>query len=225
MGARHFLLFAALLAAFAAPPVRAADDEATNLRAAYLEAEYGLAKKPALYAVFDLTAREIRLRGRGETFRVWPIRGIRVSGGNIPVAPLALEARRADDAPERAKIEPPPPPPTGPDGKPLPEEEWPPAPEPDPFEVTDMPSRYTLAFAEAVEVAVSPAAQGSLSFASRAVKALWRYVSLPVTLLVEHFGTKPRARVELTLDEADARSLYWALFEGTPALFWEEPTP
>ncbi len=220
------LLWLAALPAGAAPAASAAGAEAPSAEALarhrLLEAEYSLARNKGFYLVLELERGEIQLKARGVAFRTWPVRSHRLWGGGIPLSPIALEERSSLFAPERETLQVPDPAKEGGDAPPPPK----PAPAaggpPDlqALEVSDMPTRYTFRLAGGVRVAVAPQAQGFLPRLGSLAGGALRGIVQPLRALWSRYRGRPFATLDLVLDEADARSLYWAAPEGTPVLFW-----
>lgn len=209
------LLLAAWLAA--APLVSVAADPGRPealARTRHLEAELALAQKPGFYAVFDLQRREAQLKARGVVFQAWPVSDHRLWGGGLPAGALTLVEKDALFAPQRTELEPP---------KPGDEEQ--PAPRPKAFEVGDMPVRFSLRFPEGVTVAVAPRPQGFVPRLRALGGAVFRFAAVPARTLWNLALGRPLAVLDLELDEADARALYWAFTPGMPTLFWFSDAP
>ncbi len=186
------------------------------IRTRHLEAELALAQKPALYAVVDLERREVQLKARGVVFRAWPVLSHRLWGGGLPTLALALEDKDALFAPQRPEV-----------ALPAPGGDAAPAPKAEALEVADMPSRYTLLFPGGVAVVVAPRPEGLAAGLRAFADALVRLAAVPLRTLWSRATGEAFAVLELALDEAEARALYWALTPGMPTLFWfpQAPTP
>lgn len=185
-------------------------------RQEFLEAEFSLAQKPQFYVVFDFQARAVLLKARGTVFRQWSAaEPSGLWGEKPPVGPLVLTERHPGLAVQRVIVKPPE---GGAKDGAAASDSAAPAP-PDALEVGDMPARYRLLFGDAMLVSISPR---PVSFAGRAgafARAVLRQGLLPPRALWNRLRGRTAVEVDLVLDDADARALYWAFSEGMSALF------
>ncbi|OGT22098.1 MAG: hypothetical protein A2V90_04160 [Gammaproteobacteria bacterium RBG_16_57_12] len=174
----------------------------------YLQAELALAKKNALYTVFDLAGGKILIKAAGMTLREIPVQDIGIWGNGLkPGAYLVIE-KSAFKEPERFQIDP-----TRID------EESPPSTDIDALERDDMPTRYTLIFEDGVFVSVtgSPASMDERMI-SMSLDAL-EYLSRPLVILWKKINGENYTVIDLEVDSVDSQSLYWTITEKSAGLF------
>ncbi len=177
-----------------------------------LKAELALAGKPALYLVLDLNEKKVYLKGSGSVLKEWQVRGARLWGSQAPAKPVKLLNKSALLEPRREKIKP---------KKPDEEEEA----TTDTFdikalELKDMPGSYSLWMSEGVLVSVRPFREGILSLPARLCRFAKWYATRPLLTVWNAVWGKPFTAIEVTLDEADAQALYWAVPEGIENLIY-----
>lgn len=182
----------------ASPAAPAADARALWRESRLLEAEAELAQKPKSYFVLDLAAGRIALKARGMTLRELPIAESDV-WGRLVTGPTSLVQK---DALARPAITP---------G----EEATQATLDQQLLEVADMPAEYRIGFDRGVSVAVFAAPAAGLRGALRHGARLWRWrlARLPQALR-ERQERRESTSLFLVLAPADARSLYWMLYEG-----------
>jgi hypothetical protein len=170
-----------------------------------LESELKLARKPKIYAVFDLGNKRVSIKARGIELTEFPIENVTLWGNALAANPLSLVAKGSFIKPKRKRIKP---------GQDNGQDTF----ELDALEVNDMPSRYTLYLDRGVSVCVRAAPEGIF------LRLLDAGYSLAGALVRPFYSTwyflkkRPFTEVDITLKEKDARSLYWIMFEGTPCL-------
>jgi len=178
-----------------------------------LVSEMSLAKKPIIYFVFDLKKKEILLKSRGIVLRGMKVEDVRFWGEPVDVSPRPLVRKSAlFKEPERVNIDPnkakeeetSPPPTTG---------TAPGAFDVEALELKDMPTSYYLEFREEIFVSVRPKAAGFVSKLYAAASFAGWYASRPILTIWNSLKGKPFTSIYLSMDEDDARTIYWALVE------------
>lgn len=166
-----------------------------------LSAELALAKKPAIYLIFNLREGNIYIKARGEELKKLAVLSARQWGAPPAVRPLALVRKSALALPDRKKIKP---------GEETQSDQF----VLEALELSDMPSRYKLTLEGGVQIYVRPAPGGLLSeLCGASLLLAWR-LSRPFAAMVNYLKKRPFSSIYLTLDEKDARALYWAFPEG-----------
>jgi len=176
-----------------------------------LKAELALAGKPALYLVLDLDQKKVYLKGNGYVLKEWQVRGARLWGPQAPAKPVKLLNKSALLEPRREKIKP---------KKPEEEEEATDTFDIKALELKDMPVSYSLSMSEDVLISVRPLREGVLSFPARLCRSVKWYATRPLLTVWNAVWGKPFTAIEVTLDEADAQALYWAVPEGIENLIY-----
>ena len=192
-------------------PQSAGNDERSLVREAnrVLEEEIKLAAAAQIYLLLDLSARSLRIKGRGiELHRIevlsWDAAGNEESWGGA----YRLKARPVV---ERPKVQPVP-------GK---EQNQEPA---EPINLNDMPAEYLLQFDPGLLVNVGPpAGEHPWLWAKNRLREGWRRLS---AWAGGNGGTQPPGRVlRLTLSQDQARSLAWSVTDGMPLLIGSATAP
>jgi len=173
-----------------------------------LESEAKVARKSKIYVVFDLGRKEVSIRARGMELTGFPVLDASLWGNPLTGRPLSLAAKGAFIKPGRKRIEP------GQEKEQGAQETF----EPDTLEVNDMPARYTLYLEGGVTVCVRPAPHGIFLHLINAGHALTRTLARPFYSAWAFFRNKPFTEVDITLNDRDARALYWAMTEGTSCI-------
>lgn len=204
-GIRTLFLFLALFTAANAVCGQKADLLRENRR---MEAELKLAKHPKIYVVFDLRGKKVSLRARGMEMTGFPIGTVSVWGNQLDDQPLSLVAKGTFIRPGRKKIKP------GQAKEQAPEDTF----ELDALEMNDMPSRYTVYLERGVCVCVRPATKGFLLTLINAGDSFTRALARSFYSAWAFFRKKPFTEADITLNDKDARALYWAMSEGTPCI-------
>lgn len=163
-----------------------------------LAAEAELAQKPKSYFVLDLAGRKISLRARGMTLRELPVADAAV-WGRLLLGPTALVQK---DALARPAITP---------GEEATQETL----DQQLLEVADMPAEYRVGLDRGIGVDVFSAPPAGLwpGVRHRARLWRWRFARLPQALR-EREERRGTTALFLVLAPADARALYWMLYEG-----------
>ncbi|TAL18315.1 hypothetical protein EPN96_02090 [bacterium] len=210
-----------LLVFFAATGFCDGDAETAFERQNLLKAELAAAQTGKFYVVFDLKSASFLLKNRGVVFKEWKALSAEYWGTAIPAVPTTLTKREAPDSPERTEITPVDENGLTPDGKV--------APLPDPFEVVDMPVKYSLLFPQNVTVHVStPVDESKEKFEkfkekfSNYKEKFVRNLKLPFILKEKKEKKEDFANIELVMTPADAQALYWAFPEGTTTIFTDK---
>jgi hypothetical protein len=191
-----------LLALFAATEAVCSEKGNVLRENRFLDSELKLARKPKIYAVFDLRNKKVSIKVRGIELTEFPIENVTLWGNALAANPLSLVAKGSFIKPKRKKIEP---------GQDKEQDTF----ELDSLEVNDMPSRYTLYLDRGVSVRVRPAPEGIF------LHLLDAGYSLTSTLARSFYSTwsllkkRPFTEVDITLKKKDAQSLYWDMSEGT----------
>ena len=170
-----------------------------------LESELKLAGRPGIYAVFDLRGKRISIKARGMALTEFPIRGASVWGTPADPVPLKLTEKDAFKNPKRVEIEPQ-------RGQDEGESTL------NALEVKDMPSRYVLRLDHIASIHIRPSVQGTFWRLLEAGRSLAGLVVLSFRSGWSFLRGKPFTEVDITLEEKDARTLYWTMHEGTPCI-------
>ena len=202
-----FLCFFLALGVEAAP---AAELDELVRENSLLKSEHQLAKAPQVYVLFDLVEKKIFIKARGTVLKGLPIDSLGIWGASIQVKPMTLLKKDALIEPGRKEI------------KPAKEGEETTS-ELQALQVGDMPARYRLSLDGNIWFYVRPKAEGTLSTVLNVLSSLKSY------LIIKPFGTLWYAlrgegftEIVVYLSENDARSLYWALEEGSGCIVWSE---
>ncbi|MBP1661262.1 MAG: hypothetical protein H6P95_2454 [Candidatus Aminicenantes bacterium] len=212
-------VLAAVLAGGMSSSAAGADRAALAKKQDALTAEYGLAKEAKFYFVFDVLGRKIELRVRGMVLRTWPVAAMRFWGRPEFAGTVELVKKTTLKAPERIVLKP---------GDTEPSIKVP-TPKPgvsvltataadydlEALELKDMPGRFSLDLDNGLRITVKTLKGQAPGLGAR-LRDGWRwYVSLPLADLFGERKGKPLSELELTLvDEKDAQSVYWHLFDG-----------
>ncbi len=205
------LLFGSPLQAAEPAPQPAGQDERSLVREAnrILEEEIKLASAPQIYLLLDLSARSLRIKGRGiELHR------IEVLSWDAPGNDASWDGAyrlRARPLVERPKVQPVP-------GK---EQNAEPA---EPINLNDMPAEYLLQFDPGLLVNVGPpAAEHPWLWAKNRLREGWRRLA---AWTGRNGGAQaPRRVLRLTLSQDQARSLAWSVTDGMPLLIGTATAP
>nr|MBI3613191.1 hypothetical protein [Nitrospirota bacterium] len=201
------------------PPLQAAEsasrpsgnDERSLVRETnrVLEEEIKLAALPQIYLLLDLTARSLRIKGRGiELHRIevlsWDTAGGEAGWGGV----YRLKARPLV---ERPKVQPAP-------GKDQNQESA------EPINLNDMPAEYLLQFDPGLLVNVGPPAnEQPWLWVKNRLREGWRRLSA----WTDRSGDRqvPSRVLRLTLSQEQARSLAWSVTDGMPLLIGTATAP
>ena len=239
MRRRFFPVFLLLAALGLAPSVsHGAGAEAPTpsslAKGRLLEAEYSLASKSKFYVVFDLDRKEVQLKARGSIFRTWRLLSFQQVGPEIPVEVLPLIKRTYAADALRVRIKPP----EG--GK---DEEYvrqkpaelakdptnPKAPQNitapkfDALEISDMPANYDLTFAKNLVVKVTAPDPKKETGVSDKLKKLYEDAKATWALYNRKKDPGQGITLNVSMNELDAKALYWALGDTMNVIFWALP--
>jgi len=205
---RSQLLWPALVLVLGAA-LAGAGDEITEARRRNqaLKHELELARSPALYCIFDLDGRRIQLKSRGMVLENWKVERVHRWGDALPLGAAVLEKKSTLFPPKRTKI------------KPGAEEEGDTF-ELDALELKDMPSSFVFYLNGGIRVYVRPKPAKFISRLGGIGRLMAWYIWVPLKNLGHELRRKPFAAVDIALPgKGDAQALYWALADGTKALF------
>ncbi|RJQ55024.1 MAG: hypothetical protein C4526_04305 [Nitrospiraceae bacterium] len=186
-----------------------------------LQSELVLAKKPIIYFVFNLKDRVVLLKSRGIALRQMKIEDVSFWGDAVDSKPLLMIRKSALFEPERVKIDP--------DKNKEEENNTATTPAPGAFdiealELQDMPTSYRMEFGNGVHISVRPEKAGFVSGVYRAADYSGWYLSRPILTLWNSFRGRPFTSIYLTVNEEDARSIYWSLVEGSENIIYHGPS-
>ena len=173
-----------------------------------LSAELELAKKNANYCIIHLGDSAVTIKARGTELRKLQVLSSGFWGTDLPDKAVLLSHRTAFSQPEREKIDP--------------ERAQKEAQETEikALELQDMPSRYTLTFEDGITVTVSPRAEGFSGRLFDFFMKFYRAIFRPLITLWKSVRGRNYTQIDLRMDPEEAKALYWALPEGTAALFY-----
>jgi hypothetical protein len=204
------LLFLCLFLALGVEAAPAAELDRLVRENNLLKSEHQLANTPQVYVLFDLAEKKIFIKARGTVLRELPIDSLRIWGASIQVKPLTLLKKDAFIEPGRKEI------------KPAKEGEETTS-ELQALQVGDMPARYRLSLNGTLWLYVRPRAEGTLSTVLNILSSLKSYLIIkPVGTLWHTLRGESFSEIVIYLSENDARSLYWALQEGSGCIVWSE---
>ena len=202
---RRLLLALIILTAV---PAAAGDDRSRYLREnRLLEAELALARKSALYFVFNLKEKAVSINARGIRLKELPIRSLRCWGSPLADRAYRLERKSALFKPGRETIKP---------GENSGKDDF----KIEAMELTDMPSRYTLVLDDGVKVRISPSTEGVVSGVGNLLNAAVGFFTRPISMSWYAFRGKHYTAVDRALDKDDARAVYWSFSEGAGAILY-----
>lgn len=180
-----------------------------------LKSELRLAKTKHLYFVFDLRDKKVSIKSTGITLKEMGIEDVRFWGKPIePVVHILLK-KSALMKPKREKIEPKKE--EGDNGK---------------FEIkalelSDMPKRYRLTLSKQknwsqgeVMITIRPATKDITSVISNTLSFTGWYITRPLLTIWYYLKDRPFTSIYLTLQEEDARSIYWSFTEGAEGIIY-----
>ncbi|GAB4539463.1 MAG: hypothetical protein Fur0020_08360 [Thermodesulfovibrionia bacterium] len=180
-----------------------------------LKSELRLAKTKNLYFVFDLRDKRVLIKATGVSLKEMGIEGVRFWGMPLGSGVYILLKKSALMEPKRERIEPKKE--EGDDGK---------------FEIkalelSDMPKRYRLTLSRQTEqdrgdvlITIRPAANGIVSNISSTLSLVGWYITRPIFTIWYHLKGRTFTSIYLTLQEEDARSIYWSFTEGAECLIY-----
>lgn len=177
-----------------------------------LESELELAKKPHIYFIFNLKNGEIFLKSRGVMLKEMKIEDMKFWGRPLDTKPRTLLKKSSLFEPKREKIDP----------EKSKEKE---TTDTSSFEVKalelkDMPTSYRLVFHESIFISIRPKATGIISKLYNTGCYISWYLSRPILTVWNSIRSKPFTAIYLTVNEEDARSIYWSLTENSESIIY-----
>ena len=178
-----------------------------------LNAELKLASKGMSYIILDLRTESdsapvrMDLKNRGMVLRQFGIERVRYRGTKgFVIEPIPLLKKRAFLPPKRKEI------------KPLkPEESLDPLSEFEFMELKDMPSNYTLLFANGLHISVIDHSGGFILYrVINGMRSIVRHVRYSLTMVWNTLLKKECAVIDIAMAREDAQTLFWSLDLGMP---------
>jgi hypothetical protein len=198
----RLIFFIALIAV----PAFADDDKGMQIREnRLLEEELKISRKPDIYFVFNLKEKTVYIKARGISLKEMQIKDLNYWGTPVPVRAYQVKKKSAFNEPERELIKP---------GESKVNEKY----QVDAYELTDMPSSYTIHLEGGIEIYIKPLTKGFASAVSNASYASVRFITRPMLILWNLFKGKAYTSIGIVLDDIDARAIYWSLTEKTAAI-------
>ncbi|MFO7666594.1 MAG: hypothetical protein R6V76_08250 [Desulfobacterales bacterium] len=188
---------------FIACPTFAADDKEIYIRERrFLEEELKLSRKPDIYFVFNLKGKTIYIKSRGIPLKKLQIKDYDLWGSPVFVNAYRVKEKSALIEPEREMIKP---------GENKKNDKY----KVDAFELTDMPSRYTVVLESGIVIHIKPPTDGIASGISNFSYSSARFLTRPILTLWNVLKGKPYTAIDIVLDKNDARAFYWSLSENS----------
>ena len=88
------------------------------------------------------------------------------------------------------------------------------------LELKDMPTSYRLVFHESIFISIRPKATGIISKLYNTGRYISWYLSRPILTVWNSIRSKPFTAIYLTVNEEDARSIYWSLTENSESIIY-----
>ena len=184
-------------------PAFAGDEKEIYIRENRLmEEELKLSRKPDVYFVFNLKEKIIYIKSRGISLKEMPINGFNCLGTHVSVNAYQVRKKSTFNEPEREIIKP---------GEIKKNDKY----KVDAFELSDMPSRYTVVLDNGAAIYIQPLTEGIASGISNASYSSVRFLTRPVLILWNVLKGKPYTAIDIVLDKTDARAIYWSLTENS----------
>lgn len=171
----------------------------------FLEAELGLASKPAIYLVLDLTDNSVRLKAKGMVLREMAVAQSSFWGDPLPIKPLVLIKKSSFVKPERVVIKP---------GEAADTDSF----QIEALELDDMPQQYSLVLEHNITINVKPHTAGFLPAIGKGFSWLATSISRPFPTLISKAKGETLTEIDLWLASENAQALYWAFTEGMEIL-------
>lgn len=203
---RFIFFFIALIAG----PAFAGDDKEIYIRESLvLNEELKLSRKPDIYFVFHLNGKRVHIKARGILLKELPIKDFNCWGSPVSVNTYRMKEKSAFIEPEREIIKP---------GESKKNEKY----KVDAFELSDMPSRYSVVLDGGVVISIKPPTEGIGSGISNISYSSVRFLTRPILILWNVLKGKPYTAIDIVLDKNDAKALYWSL-SGNPNAIVDAP--
>jgi len=184
-------------------PVFAGDDKEIYIReTGLIEEELKLSRKPDVYFFFNLKEKIIYIKSRGISLKEMHIKGFNCWGTPVSVNAYRVRKKSTFNEPEREMIKP---------GEIKKNDKY----KVDAFELSDMPSRYTIILDSGAEIYIKPSTEGIASGISNASYSSVRFLTRPILTLWNVLKGKPYTAIDIVLDKNDARAIYWSLTENS----------
>jgi len=184
-------------------PTFAGDDKEIYIRERQLlEEELNLSRKPDIYFVFNLKNKILYIKSRGIPLKELQIKDFNCWGTPVSVNVYRVKEKSALIEPEREMIKP---------GEIKKNDKY----KVDAFELTDMPSRYTVVLDGGIAIYIKPLTEGIASGISNASYSSVRFLTRPMLTLWNVLKGKPYTAIDIVLDKNDARAFYWSLSENS----------
>ncbi|HOF82662.1 MAG: hypothetical protein PHF93_03860 [Acidobacteriota bacterium] len=187
-------------------------------KAARVEQEYGLARTPSTYFIFDFEAGKVSLKARGLVLKEWPIFKVKTWGRHGGVMTCPLLKKTAYNAPKRKDVTP---------GKAEDETDKKPTAKNDDLDILElvkMPVNFTLELPGDIRMNVRLRKSGFARILDGAGRLFSRGIGRSVKTIVRGIGRRPFTEIEIIfLEESAAKNIYWSFFEGQKCiLYWPE---
>jgi hypothetical protein len=170
-----------------------------------LEEELKLSRKPDIYFVFNLKEKTIHIKARGISLKDLGIEDLNCWGTPVPVNVYQVRKKSAFNEPEREMIKP---------GESKINEKY----QVDAYELSDMPTNYSILMEGGIEMNIKPITKGFVSTVSNTSYSALRVVTRPMLILLNIFKGNPYTSIDIVLSENDARAIYWSLSEKSAAI-------
>lgn len=192
--------------AFTACPTFAGDDKEIYIRERrLLEEELKLSRNPDIYFVFNMKEKIIHFKSRGISLKELQIKDFNCWGTPVSVNTYQVKEKSSLIEPEREEIKP---------GESKKNENY----KTGAFELTDMPSRYTVVLDGGISIYIKPLTEGIVSGISNFSYSSVRFITRPILMLWNVFKGKPYSAIDIVLEKNDARAFYWSLSDNSKTI-------
>lgn len=147
----------------------------------------------------------VYIKSRGISLKELPIKDFNFWGSPVSVSAYRVREKSTFIEPEREMIKP---------GESKKNEKY----KVDAFEVTDMPSRYTVILDGGIAIYIKPLTEGIFSGISNFSFSSVRFLTRPILMLWNVLKGKPYTAIDIVLDKNDAMAFYWSLSENSNAI-------
>jgi len=184
-------------------PAFAGDDKEIYIRESrFIEEELKLSRKPDVYFFFNLKEKIIYIKSRGISLKEMQIKEFNCWGTPVSVNAYRVRKKSTFNEPEREMIKP---------GEIKKNDKY----KVDAFELSDMPSRYTIILDSGAAIYIKSSTEGIVSGISNASYSSVRFLTRPILTLWNVLKGKPYTAIDILLDKNDARAIYWSLTENS----------